>query len=407
MQILMVANGNYLNRGCEAIVRGTVRILQAAFGRDTVCINAYNERLGRVSTNPQAIPGVQERPVFLPNGVARHCREVARKILPGPLYRTMQFSSLIGPLRASPVALSLGGDNFSLDYGLPIHHVEQNRFIHSQGKPVVIWGASVGPFDNTNQDVAEQLHRHLRDEVTAIFAREPETVAYLHRYGMGHKVRQVCDPAFAMEPEPLSDVELNYVLPSGAIGVNLSPLIAEKIAPSVDQRLQWAATVLDCLGQRCQRPLVLIPHVTLPWSDDHRFMAAAVRRCQMTQEVYLLPRTLNAAQTKFVIAQMDCLVAARTHATIAAFSTGVPTVSLAYSVKASGLNRQIFGHTDYVLSGNQLNGESIASLAGRLLAERDQIRAALASLRPTLRHQAFLAGQYLHELLTSVDTFYE
>jgi colanic acid/amylovoran biosynthesis protein len=400
MQCLLVGNGSYLNRGCEAIVRGTIQILRTSFGAEAACHNAYYDYLGRNAMELPHVAGVVEQPLHFPRGIARRCREVGRKLLPASLFRNLVYAPLGAPLRSSDLVLSVGGDNFSLDYGLPVDHVEQNHFIHSHGKPLVIWGASIGPFDHARPDHADQLHRHLRDEVTAIFAREDETIDYLRRHGITDNVRAVCDPAFAMEPEPIADDALDFSLPEGAIGLNLSPLIAEKVATQVEEQYQWAAKVIDCLWETCRRPIVLIPHVTLPWSDDYRFMAIARDRSTAAEKVYLLPPTLNAAQTKFVIAHMDCLVAARTHAAIAAFSSGVPAVSLAYSMKASGLNRQVFGHTDYLLSGCQMPGEAIAELAEHQLAHRQQISMELQLREPFLRQQAFMAGQYLHELLS-------
>jgi colanic acid/amylovoran biosynthesis protein len=52
---------------------------------------------------------------------------------------------------------------------------------------------------------------------------------------------------------------------------------------------------------------------------------------------------------------MSFFAGARTHATLASISTYVPTLSFAYSLKAVGINRDIFGHESYCLSPNDLN----------------------------------------------------
>ncbi len=52
---------------------------------------------------------------------------------------------------------------------------------------------------------------------------------------------------------------------------------------------------------------------------------------------------------------MQLLRWCRTHATIAAYSTGVPTLVVGYSVKARGIARDLFGTEDgYVLPVQQL-----------------------------------------------------
>jgi polysaccharide pyruvyl transferase WcaK-like protein len=63
-----------------------------------------------------------------------------------------------------------------------------------------------------------------------------------------------------------------------------------------------------------------------------------------------VPGNIGARQVKWVISKCRYFIGARTHATVAAFSTGVPTISIAYSKKARGINRDIFGHE--IMSGN-------------------------------------------------------
>ncbi len=59
-----------------------------------------------------------------------------------------------------------------------------------------------------------------------------------------------------------------------------------------------------------------------------------------------------------------------THSTIAALSSGVPTLSFAYSIKAQGINRDIFGHTDYCMGAADLNAEAVAARVISMLDER-------------------------------------
>ena len=44
-----------------------------------------------------------------------------------------------------------------------------------------------------------------------------------------------------------------------------------------------------------------------------------------------------------IISKCRFFVVARTHATIAAYSTGVPTIVISYSVKSRGIARDLFG----------------------------------------------------------------
>ena len=93
------------------------------------------------------------------------------------------------------------------------------------------------------------------------------------------------------------------------------------------------------------------------------------------------------------------LVAARTHATIAAFSTGVPTISLGYSRKAQGINQDVFDTTDYCLKSSELSAASLTDLVGRVLREEEAIRKHLIARAAVLKTSAMAAGPKLLEIV--------
>jgi polysaccharide pyruvyl transferase WcaK-like protein len=58
----------------------------------------------------------------------------------------------------------------------------------------------------------------------------------------------------------------------------------------------------------------------------------------------------TAPELKYIISKCDFFVGTRTHATIAAYSSCVPTLVVGYSVKARGIARDLFGTEEgYVL----------------------------------------------------------
>ena len=67
----------------------------------------------------------------------------------------------------------------------------------------------------------------------------------------------------------------------------------------------------------------------------------------------------NAMELKGYIARCRFMVVARTHASIAAYSTQVPTLVVGYSVKARGIAKDIFGtEENYVIPVQSLTKES-------------------------------------------------
>ena len=77
-------------------------------------------------------------------------------------------------------------------------------------------------------------------------------------------------------------------------------------------------------------------------------------------------------------------VGARTHATIAAYSSCVPTLGVGYSVKARGIARDLFGTEDnYVLPVQTLKKENQLTDAFMWLSQREYtVRAHLESILP-------------------------
>jgi polysaccharide pyruvyl transferase WcaK-like protein len=97
---------------------------------------------------------------------------------------------------------------------------------------------------------------------------------------------------------------------------------------------------------------------------------------------------------------MSCLVAARTHATIAGFSNCVPTVSVAYSVKAWGINQMVFGHQRYVIDCRQLTASKVITVMEGLLKRRREIRAAMAVKVPRIKKSVYEAAHHLKSILS-------
>ena len=66
----------------------------------------------------------------------------------------------------------------------------------------------------------------------------------------------------------------------------------------------------------------------------------------------------NCMQQKYIISQCRFFVGARTHSTIAAYSTCVPTLVVGYSVKARGIARDLFGdENNYIIPVQELKKE--------------------------------------------------
>ncbi len=389
---ILHGNGSFLNHGCEAILRSTVSILQKEFGPCRF-VNSPPRwvELGQVDDLDADI--IHKMPHKIVRWRPRwFVYRLRRRLLGGG-------REIFEPyLPESAATLSLGGDNYSLDYGKPVRFFEANKATLRYGKPVVLWGASIGPFSKDPE--FEKYAAHELKKATLICARESETIAYLAKLGVCHNVRAVSDPAFVLEPQVIEDIPPRLkIIQKPCIGINISPLLGRYW----QGEQCWIEHVRKCVRailEKVDLPVILIPHVVQPTNDDYAFMKQVVENLgDFRSQITLIDRHYNAPQLKWIISQMKVFVGTRTHSTIASLSSCVPTVSIAYSMKARGLNKDIFGHYDWVIPVNELRAEFLAEKVNTLLNLSSKVRAHLMGMMPAYQQRAWDAAKHIRELL--------
>lgn len=392
------------NRGCEAIVRSTVKLLQQNFGACRIYVPSSDIAGDRVQWPKAEDHGVIFVPAFKSphNKYWRHLQRLPiapLKQMGWPFPFSSELKELLSTVDA---VLSIGGDNYSLDYLIPSLLMGMDGYAMQQGVPVVLWGASVGPFEKEPAFVPH-VRQHLA-KMAFIGARESITQGYLEDKLRLDNVVSVTDPAFLLEPEPIDMTSVRtFPKSEGTLGFNVSPLIqryrSEGEPP--DGLLNEIAAFIEDIST--DMPVLLIPHVIplngVSKNNDAHFMLSLLERIHNKTRVRMIDPKLNATQIKYVISQCRFFIGARTHATIAALSSGVPTLSIAYSVKAKGINRDLFGHTDYVLDTPAVSRTTLNEKLKILVAQEDTISSHLATTLPEWRKRSAFAGERLAELL--------
>jgi polysaccharide pyruvyl transferase WcaK-like protein len=309
------------------------------------------------------------------------------------------YRDMLPHLDDAAAVLSVGGDNYSLDYWVPTLFTDLDDIVLEKKKPLAIWGASVGPFD-TMPEYEDFMSHHLQ-EVPGIFARESVTIDYLKSIGVTENVYPVADPAFLMDPVKPEGIEDVFSIDEEAIGLNLSPLMAKYVTGGdLDAWTGIAASIIDGVAKKTGMAVYLIPHVTNPGSNDHEFMQRALSLIKdRNGNITLVSPEYNATETKWIISRMALFAGARTHSTIAALSSGIPTLSFAYSIKAQGINRDIFGHTGYCMEPTDLGAEAVASRITSMLDDSAAIRNDLAGRIPGVQRAALSAGMGLKHII--------
>jgi len=297
-------------------------------------------------------------------------------------------------LKNTKAILSVGGDNYSLDYGKPELFTVLDEIAFKYKKPIIIWGASIGPF-NKLPKYEEYIINHFK-KVTGIFVRESVSFDYLASKGLRENVYLSADPAFLLKSvEPV----LDRPIVDGAVGINLSPLMARYVTGGNYKK--WVILAADIVREICavtRRKIYLIPHETSPHTNDYVFLSDVLSLLHEV-DVTLISNRYNAAETKWIIGKMASFAGARTHSTIAAISSGVPTLSFVYSIKATGINKDFFGHDQYCIYYKDCHPSVVAEKMNQAINEFGENRHKFLNSILRMQKLADKGGQILGELI--------
>lgn len=370
MKIVLYGNGASCNHGCEAIVRGTVELLRT------------NTNMFRIqSENPQEDKryGLESLAEIFPaksdsRKDIRFLSAYAKLKLTGNYVDMDGLHYYPGVREAgaiSDVALSVGGDNYC--YGGTGIYAYLNRAYKKCGVKTVLWGCSIEPDVIAQKEVAKDLAQY-----DLIVARESITYEAAKRIQNNSVLAP--DPAFFMESKACSLD--NRLCTGNVIGINISPMIisSEKISGMAYENYKQ---LIQYIFSETDATVALIPHVVWASNDDRKVLR------QLYEDFGQNPRLVmvedhTAPELKYIISKCSFFVGARTHATIAAYSSCVPTLVVGYSVKARGIARDIFGTEDgYVLSVQELrDSKQLKDSFRRLYENRDIIADELCRKMP-------------------------
>lgn len=384
------------NRGCEAIVRSTVSMLNQTFGKVEVLVPSDDIVRDKQQWPEAGQQGVRFVGAYLP-AHTRPWVHLQRLPLAALKRAGWPFSfpkKLRDELESCDAVLSVGGDNYSLDYRLPSLLMGVDRLAMDLGKPVFIWGASVGPFE-AEPDFLPAIREHLA-KMQMIAARESITYEYLTKTLGLNNVIQMADPAFTLKKESVDTTSFwPQAGDNGVIGLNISPLIERYKNNSQDLRAETIKFIHEVVARGFG--VLLISHV-IPLdgtekNNDSTYMAGMLAELKVHGDsVTIMPANFNASQIKQVISQLRYFIGARTHATIAALSSGVPTLSIAYSVKAKGINKDLLEGMPVVLPTPELTAASLMAGLDYLVENEAQIKARLEGKLPVWRERIELAA---------------
>ncbi|MFW5650240.1 MAG: polysaccharide pyruvyl transferase family protein [Acetivibrio ethanolgignens] len=282
------------------------------------------------------------------------------------------YQSVWDEIDENCLGLSVGGDNYCYSGW------QRWRDIHGaffeMGVPDVLWSCSID-----RKCIEEEMIKTFKS-YALITAREEVTYQTLVKAGLDNVVR-CADVAFLMEPE---EIQLpTSFQKKNTVALNISPLLIrrEKKEGIV---LNAIIKTLDFILEETDMQILLLPHVTMPTDNDEQALEEIYKKYRddrhKRKRFCFCPSAANAAQRKYLISKCRFLITARSHAAIAAYSTGVPSLALGYSDKAKGIAMD-FGMDAFVLAVDDLAENQIIEKLWLLMQQETALKKQLIENR--------------------------
>lgn len=335
---LLYAHGGAYNHGSEASVKCDIALLRKASPGCKITLSSHFPEQDRQFD-------IAADEIIGRNMNGKTCEEM--------------YADTISRITSETICLSVGGDVYC--YPNWQRYAAIHKAALKLGAKSVLWSCSLEPsmLDEEMLDVLRSHH--------VIAARESFTANMLKECGFTNVVL-MADVAFMLEPKKTE-------IPKGQYAVlNLSPLVIRK-NPEVLSAYQG---LIDEITAKTDMNIALVPHVEVSVDND----CEALSQLNGPEDrIYRIPSGASAAEYKYIISKAEFCVAARTHATIAAWSSGVPAVAVGYSAKSRGIAGDL-GQEQYVVDINSINRDILCRTFNRLVSEKHKVRSILAERVP-------------------------
>lgn len=356
-KIFLYNHGGSENHGCEALVR-------------TVCELFKEEDIILYSEMPQQDLhyGIQQF------ADVKSAKNVYSKLSPSFIkaYYSLKkkndyfsidilpYRKTIKEFRTGDIEISVGGDIYCYD-DYP-KYIQLHQMICQRGCKTILLGCSLNEKLFNDPKFVEDMKSY-----DYISARESLTYELLKKAGL-KSIGLSPDSAFTL---PKEEVQLpSNFIENNTVGINVSPLVMEREQED-NVLLDNYRNLIDYILNKTDYAVALIPHVIWSGNDDRSILNKLYDEFKKSERIVVI-QDCNCMQLKGYIAKCRFFVGARTHATIAAYSTEVPTLVVGYSIKSRGIAKDIFGREEnYVIPIEQIKEENKLTQAFIWLQENE------------------------------------
>lgn len=393
------------NHGCEAIVNSLCHMIK----EKVKLVSYFGEEDERYSLKELCEIRGERR---FENHKAAHVLYYGYRKLTGDKESFIRYRyGDVFKKEAAPLAISIGGDNYCYENMLGDLRLANSAF-NRRGTRTALLGCSIEPELLKRKEIAEDLRRYhtiiARESITyealkEAFGKTSKEISEKTDKGMAEAVSGGCpevlcfpDPAFTLMAKELPLPE-GFAL-GNTVGINVSPMIQDNEKKS-GVTMENYKELISFIIQNTDMQITLIPHVVWERNDDREPLHELYRAFADTGRVVEIGDG-GCEELKGFIGRCRFFVGARTHATIAAYSMGVPTLVAGYSVKARGIARDLFGTDEnYVLPVQSLEKkDDLAKGFQWLLSHEKEVKEKLGEVMPGYKERALETGKEVDRL---------
>ncbi len=399
-KILVSTYAGTSNKGAEALLCGLATILEKKLGKENFILSMSSiqpdvDRTKGLHLYEQFYQRATENyPTSWRKRIICLLIKIVRKLKWNDLKFYLEHYELLNAIRKQDLFIEMGADNYDVEYGGYEFLLRLHQWLkeHTNVK-MLLYDCSLN-LNSITPEFLEEINRF--DGITI---RESESMENLSHQYQGDKIQLIPDPAFVMEPVCVS---LPHIMNSiDCVGINLSDLIMRKVY-GVSSDLIYANyyAVIDYILSETRMGVVLLPHV-MKGQDLTALRKIKTHYASNDRVILVENEELSAPQLKYIISKFRFLLTARTHASIAAYSTYVPTLVLGYSVKSRGIAKELFGtHERYVIAVSDMHIENdLLQGFSWLMNNEENIKKQLRSKIPLYQKEAMKVGDIIKELL--------
>lgn len=388
-KILIYGVSTYKNRGVEAIINSTLN--QIDKDKYEIYIASYDLPYNSNKYTNRVKKYIDHYRI---NNLTEEEKELERKYQNMPFdynnFELLYQGDVVKAMEKVDICISAGGDNYCYDPCSWLYALDKKS--RSLGKKTILWGSSL--FEEI--DDLELIENF--DNFDVLVIRESLTLNAIKDYVDPNKIIFAKDPAFSLEP---SQVELSdwYHNNKNYIILNVSPL-------TIKNEIGYKAIIdlMKHILKNTKYSICLLPHVTTEDCNDLDILNELKNDFKENDRVYLEENEYDCRELKYIISNSKLAVVARTHASIAAYSTCVPTLVIGYSVKAKGIAKDLFGsYDDYVINSSDLNSELLINKFNYINNNRDIIINKLKDQMPKIKKETSTIFDKVIEKLEEQD----